>query len=65
MLFGYYATVLEINFLAGGKYLLPGIKCSSKANILVANIVCYIITQLAPIVRFMTKHKIPYGQKHL
>ena len=26
--------MLEINFLAGGKHLLPGIICSSKANIL-------------------------------
>ena len=25
--------MLEINFLAGGKNLLPGIKCSSKTNI--------------------------------
>ena len=51
-------TMLEINFLAGGKYLLPGIECSSKTKIpVVANIVCCITAQLPPNVKLYDKTK--------
>ena len=49
---------LQINFLAGGNYLLPGIKCRSKTNI-PSSKHCLLynspVTFVPPVGRFMTK----------
>ena len=52
-----YLSVLEIitNFFAHYKYLLPGIKDSSKLTYLVANIGGCTTAYLPPIIRSMTK----------
>ena len=51
-------SVLEINFLAGSKYLLPSVKVGSKLTYLVAKFGGHITAHLSSvqlIVRFKTK----------
>ena len=49
--------MVEINFLAGSKYLLPRVKIDSKTNILGSKILCIIahLPSVQAVVRFKTK----------